>query len=41
VWDGTDPLAVHRAGSLGCNVVDLKPGVAMDRAFLKVTGARR
>lgn len=40
-WDQTDPLALHRAASLGCNVVELKPGMAMDRAFLKVMGARR
>jgi len=40
-WDQTDPLALHRAGGLGCNVVELKPGVPMDRAFLRVVGARR
>jgi uncharacterized protein (DUF58 family) len=31
--DDTDPLTLHRAGSLGCNVVELRCGQSMDRAF--------
>jgi uncharacterized protein (DUF58 family) len=41
VWDETDPLVVHRAASLGCPVVELKPGRPMDRAFLRLAGMRR
>lgn len=41
LWEGIDPLALHRAGSLGCNVVEIRAGVPMDRAFLRVTGMRR
>ena len=41
MWDGTDPLSVHRAGGLGCNVVEVKTGVPMERAFMRLAGMRR
>jgi len=45
--EDSDPLSLHRAGGLGCNVVELRSGQSMDRAFQHVTvmrgtaGARR
>lgn len=41
VSEDTDPLVVHRAGSLGCNVVELRAGAPMDRAFQRVSGMAR
>ena len=41
LWDDTDPMTVHRAGSLGCNVVEVGPGVPLSRVFDNVVGARR
>jgi uncharacterized protein (DUF58 family) len=43
LWEDTDPLVIHNAGAVGCNVVELTPKVAMDRAFLRGVkmGARR
>jgi uncharacterized protein (DUF58 family) len=41
VWDETDPLSIHRAGGLGCPVVEVKTGVPMDRAFLRIAGMRK
>jgi hypothetical protein len=41
MWDGTDPLSVHRAGALGCNVIEIRQGVAMERAFMHIVGSRR
>ena len=36
-----DPVLVHRVASLGCPVVELLPGVSMNRLFSRVLGARR
>jgi uncharacterized protein (DUF58 family) len=41
VWEETDPLSIHRAGGLGCPVVEVKPGVPMDRSFLRIAGMRK
>lgn len=41
LWDDTDPATIHRAGLLGCNVVEIHPGVALGAAFARVAGARR
>ncbi|HVM18596.1 MAG TPA: DUF58 domain-containing protein [Egibacteraceae bacterium] len=40
--EDTDPMTVHRAGSLGCNVVELRVGMPFSGAFTQVVaGARR
>ncbi|GAC1442887.1 MAG: hypothetical protein NVSMB55_14880 [Mycobacteriales bacterium] len=39
MWEETDPAAVHRAASLGCGVVELRPGASMSRTFTRVVGA--
>jgi uncharacterized protein (DUF58 family) len=41
LWDGTDFASVHRAGSLGCNVVEVRAGVPLDRQFRRVVGGSR
>jgi hypothetical protein len=41
LWDGTDFASVHRAGSLGCNVVEVRAGIALDRQFRRVVGGTR
>jgi uncharacterized protein (DUF58 family) len=41
LWEDTDPFTVHRAGSLGCNVVEIAPGAPLGRVFDHVVGARR
>lgn len=41
VWDDTDPLTLHRAGSLGCNVVEVAAGAPLAAVFQHVVGARR
>jgi uncharacterized protein (DUF58 family) len=42
VTDDSDPLSVHRAGALGCNVVEIFPGVPLEATFRRVlTGGRR
>jgi uncharacterized protein (DUF58 family) len=41
LWDGSDPLSLHRAGSLGCAVVELNAGTALDLAFRHVLGQAR
>jgi len=39
--DDRDPVIVHRAASLGCNVIELLPGVPLNRVWSRVLGARR
>ena len=39
LWEDTDSAMIHRAGGLGCNVVELRPGVSLDRTFARVVGA--
>ena len=41
VWDDTEPLSLHRAGSLGCNVIELTPNAPFERLFQRVVGAKR
>jgi uncharacterized protein (DUF58 family) len=41
VWDDTDPLAHHRAGSLGCNVVEVTATSPLQTVFAHVVSARR
>jgi len=41
LWDDTDPSTVHRAGLLGCNVVEVHPGAALGSAFARIAGGRR
>lgn len=41
VWDDTDPLTLHRAGSLGCNVVEVNAGAPLAAVFQHVVGTRR
>jgi uncharacterized protein (DUF58 family) len=41
VWDGTDPLSVHRAGALGCGVIELTANAALERVFRPVVGVGR
>jgi uncharacterized protein (DUF58 family) len=38
--EGSDPLSLHRAGGLGCNVVELRAGQSLDRAFRHVAESR-
>jgi uncharacterized protein (DUF58 family) len=40
LWDETDPLSMHRAAGLGCNVVELRAGMSMDRAFQRISFVR-
>lgn len=39
--DETDPAALHRAGTLGCNVVEIRTGSSLERVFQHAVGARR
>lgn len=39
LWEATDFASLHRAGSLGCNVVELNAGVPMERVFQRVVRA--
>ena len=39
VWEDTDTAMIHRAGGLGCNVVELRPDVSFERTFARVVGA--
>jgi uncharacterized protein (DUF58 family) len=40
-WDESDPNSTHRAAGLGCNVVELQPGVSLDRVFRHVVATRQ
>ena len=42
VTEDTDPMTLHRAGGLGCNVVEIRPGRAFSGAFARtLEGSRR
>ena len=41
IWEDTDPAMLHRAGGLGCNVVELQPDVSFERTFSRMVGAGR
>jgi uncharacterized protein (DUF58 family) len=41
IWDDTEPLSLHRAGSLGCSVVELPANAPFERLFQRVIGAKR
>lgn len=41
LWEDTDPLTVHRAGGLGCNVVEVSAGSSLAAVFQHVVGTRR
>jgi uncharacterized protein (DUF58 family) len=36
LWEDSDPLSLHRAGSLGCNVVEVTANSSLDLAFRHV-----
>ncbi len=39
--EDTDAAMIHRAGSLRCNVVELKPGASLSRTFARMVGVGR
>lgn len=39
LWYDSDPASLRRAASLGCNVVELEAGQALEKAFRRVVGA--
>jgi uncharacterized protein (DUF58 family) len=39
LWEATDFASLHRAGSLGCNVVELGTGMPLERVFQRVVRA--
>ena len=39
LWEDTDSAMIHRAGGLGCNVVELRPDASLERTFARVVGA--
>ncbi|MEQ4210110.1 DUF58 domain-containing protein [Actinopolymorpha sp. B9G3] len=41
VWEDTEPATLHRAGLLGCNVVQIQQGMSLEQVFRHVVGARR
>jgi uncharacterized protein (DUF58 family) len=41
LWEDTDPATVHRAGMLGCNVVEVHPDMPLSRVFQRVVGTSR
>jgi uncharacterized protein (DUF58 family) len=41
LWEDTDAAMLHRAGSLGCSVVELRPGVSFENTFARMVGGRR
>jgi uncharacterized protein (DUF58 family) len=41
LWDDTDPLTLHRAGGLGCNVVEVMANTPLQTLFSRVVSARR
>jgi uncharacterized protein (DUF58 family) len=40
VGDDTDPLALHRAGGIGCNVVEVQPNMPLQTLFAHVVSSR-
>ena len=41
LWEDTEPRVIHRAASIGCPVVELKPGVSMGATFSRIVEAAR
>jgi uncharacterized protein (DUF58 family) len=41
VWDDTEPTTLHRANLLGCQVVQISQGMALEQVFRHVVGGRR
>ena len=41
VWEDTDPVTIHRAGTLGCSVVELTGGASLEKVFVNALGGRR
>ena len=41
LWEDTDPMTLHRAGSLRTNVVEVAPGAPLGSVFANVVGASR
>jgi uncharacterized protein (DUF58 family) len=41
LWESSDFASLHRAGSLGCNVVELAAGAPLERVFQRVVRAVR
>lgn len=41
LWEDTEPSTIHRAASIGCPVVELKPGVSMAGTFSRIVEAAR
>jgi uncharacterized protein (DUF58 family) len=41
LWDDTDPMTVHRAAGLHCNVVEAIPGAPLAAVFQRVIGFTR
>lgn len=41
LWEDTDPATLHRAGTLGCSVVEIAPNTPLDRVFQRVMGMAR
>ena len=39
LWEDTEPRAIHRAASIGCGVVELKPGASLGATFSRVVQA--
>ncbi|HEX9889648.1 MAG TPA: DUF58 domain-containing protein, partial [Nitriliruptorales bacterium] len=39
VTEDSDPVSLHRAGALGCGVVELQPGTPMEKVFRQVIRA--
>jgi uncharacterized protein (DUF58 family) len=39
LWEASDFASLHRAGSLGCNVVEVSTGMALERVFQHVVRA--
>jgi uncharacterized protein (DUF58 family) len=40
ISDDTDPMTLHRAAGLRCNVVEVSPGAALQSVFAAVVGAK-
>lgn len=41
LWDDTDPMTLHRAAGLHCNVVEAVPGAPLAQVFQRVIGFTR
>lgn len=41
VWDDTDPMTLHRAAGLNCNIVEAIPGAPLAAVFQRVMGMTR